>query len=614
MIEFKKSKLVPSIDIALKKLEGFTKKLKVMRVGANSSKRKVVLSSKLLSVVGMSEGSKVVVEPLEQKGFMVRPATIGDCKTRKISSRTYSNRKGVEPVFDMRNQSLIDETLGDASHVHVIFKQGLIEFKPIHSHSDRASQSNTAASISLGEKNSQGIYSSILEAIELIKQRAFCSIDISADDSDFTDSQECTLFQLQLRRLGYEISHVAGGLTAELPASQKPKSKELYKLSHSKAVNLSYQQRVLNRFNHASPQTAFSICSSGVDISALEADGFRNLYTLDYRPPEKRDFKKTFCKDTGESITTFNDKTDTGALCAAINSKHTKLVFNEDIYEFNFDSVSNLINENPNLLQISIQCDDFSCLKTHSARKKSIEDLSSTRDMFLSVLDTIKKVGSPCLLIENVKPFYNSVEAQLFRKALEQVGYKVYEKVLSAKDYNGMSNRERYFMFATMLPVGFTFPSPVARTANAWRDVISKNLQTFRDVSHTSSVRKGIETGRIRTVSDGDAIAPAITKSQNRQAKDSLYVSHEGRYLMPDNKTLMELMGFVEGFDLSAFTVELGAEMIGQSVEVPMHRAISGEIAKHIKKHQLKLNSAMSEIKSEIGSFNAQLRRGLLFS
>ncbi len=65
MLEFKKSKLVPSIDIALQRLEGFTKKLKVMRVGSNTEKRKLVVSSKLLSVVGMGEGVKVVVEPLD---------------------------------------------------------------------------------------------------------------------------------------------------------------------------------------------------------------------------------------------------------------------------------------------------------------------------------------------------------------------------------------------------------------------------------------------------------------------------------------------------------------------------------------------------------------------
>ena len=171
MIEFKKSKLVPSINIALQKLEGFTKKLKVMRVGANSDKRKVVVSSKLLSVVGMGEGAKVVVEPLEHRGFMVRPAVIGDTKTRKISSRTYSNREGVEPVFDMRNQSIINETLGDASHVHVIFKKGVIEFRPVRSHAVMASQSISGASISIGTQNEKGVYSSILDAIELIKQK-----------------------------------------------------------------------------------------------------------------------------------------------------------------------------------------------------------------------------------------------------------------------------------------------------------------------------------------------------------------------------------------------------------------------------------------------------------
>ncbi len=70
-----------------------------MKVSKNCSKRKIVLSSKLLSVIGMGEGTKVVVEALNIEGLRIRSAKIGDVNVRKISSRTYANRDGVEPVF-----------------------------------------------------------------------------------------------------------------------------------------------------------------------------------------------------------------------------------------------------------------------------------------------------------------------------------------------------------------------------------------------------------------------------------------------------------------------------------------------------------------------------------
>lgn len=579
--EITKSKVVTAVETALGNLEALTKRLKVMAVSKSSDKRKVVVSSKDLKVSGLPEGAKIVVEAIKGIGIRVRPAMPGDTKVRTMSSRIYPNREGVEPVLDLRHQKDLNDAIGDAKHVHVIFKKDQILIQPVYTHEQQAKDTAKGLSININQKDENGLYSGIIEALNVIKAKKFAHVTIEADQ-EFRDSHEFTLFSIQLRRLGYNISpNDMNQLVAELKGVDKPDDIEQITVNPPVAVNAMNQQVINSTFDNKDPLSAFTVCTAGVDISALEADGFSNHMALDWRPHEKRDFKKSICKETGEVKVTLTDKSDTGAISAAINGRNIKVLFNENIYEFDVDTVKGLFKPF-NFLHLSLQCDDFSCLKNKKDRQKAIETLDTTTDMIFEALEMIEKSKVPTLMIENVRNFSNSIEAQLFETRLRALGYNVHKEVLTATDFDGMTNRQRCYLFASTLTSPFAFPEPVKQTRHAWNDVIEPNLDQLRDVSHCKSVVKGVETGRIRTIKPGDAKAPTITKSQSRQTKDSFYVEIDGKFFMPTNEMLMKLMGFMEGFDISAFSSELATEIIGQSIEVPMHRKICQSVKQHI--------------------------------
>lgn len=71
-------------------------------------------------------------------------------------------------------------------------------------------------------------------------------------------------------------------------------------------------------------------------------------------------------------------------------------------------------------------------------------------------------------------------------------------------------------------------------------------------------------------------------KSQNRQAKDSLFIYDDvsDRYYFTSNKLLSELMGIEMNFDAVGGTLE--SEIIGQSIETPLHEALLDSINEHL--------------------------------
>jgi hypothetical protein len=123
----------------------------------------------------------------------------------------------------------------------------------------------------------------------------------------------------------------------------------------------------------------------------------------------------------------------------------------------------------------------------------------------------------------------------------------------------------------------------------------------LRDVTNTKTVQKAIVSNRLRVIDVNDEIAPTITRAQSRQVKDSIYVRIDNRYYMPNNHMLRLMMGISHEFNLSLFSNEIGTEIIGQSIDVPMHRSICSDIKEHIQSYiatvctKRKVNRVMSK-------------------
>jgi hypothetical protein len=599
--KFLRDKTSSKIIEAMSSVNLTTKVLKLQPIKKGNDDLKLVLSSFWLNLFNFFEHDKVVETPIaENQGFEVRHACSDDVNTKKVYGREYHSRKSSErePLMDIRNQTKLRLALGSATRVRIIFKTDLITVLPIFALEHLARPE--ALDITLPKDN--GLYYGVLSAAKILKEHLFTEFTITSD-KEFIQSREYVLLSVQLRRLGYTLNVKDGIVSGRL-------GDKVIQQRHSIDVSKSKVTVSPLRFNKLAPLSTTGICTSGVDIAAAEDDGFSTLNVLDYRPIEKRDLDSK------------QDRSETGAICAAYNTKAVKSVFNECIYGIDIPLMRDLMRPT-NFLSLSLQCSDYSSVKNEKDKVKAIDSLDTTIDMFVNALDIIEANNFATLLTENVANFSSSVEAKLYIRRLEEIGYTVKSDVLSAEHYNGYTKRSRSYIFASKLPTDFSWPEKEVRTVNVWNDIVIPNIDEFRDVSHTGGIetmlqgkalsesskdvsamtkaeKTKVRKFKSKNVIDANShIAGSVIRSQAKQVAESLYAQVGDQYLFPNNKVLKAVMGIKESFDVSMFTGEAGSELIGQSVEVPMHHRISNSIKKHIMSYVKSIKSASSIVQAD---------------
>ncbi|MDD3465538.1 MAG: DNA cytosine methyltransferase [Campylobacterales bacterium] len=338
------------------------------------------------------------------------------------------------------------------------------------------------------------------------------------------------------------------------------------------------QSQAISDFKHNKTNkfSTFLACSSGVDAVSLKKTGFEIETLLEFRPHEKRDK---------------NDLSETGALNALANIG-VKHLINEDIMALDIDKIAKLTQASKHtLFHISTQCDDFSNVKASSLKECSLEDGSTSIDMIIDALDLIKKFNFPTILHENVRGFESSDAGRIFKARLKRLGYRVYDGLFDAREHGGNTGRVRHYLFATQLPSKFSLPQPVTEkpqqaSSNIWERYIEPRILSgeLRDVTDLKTTQDGIATGRARLIKRDSSYSPTFLKSQNRQAKDSVFVYDEIRdkYYFPSNSLMAELMGIPDVcFDAVSSMIE--GEIIGQSIEAPLHEALLEAVRTHIQ-------------------------------
>lgn len=316
------------------------------------------------------------------------------------------------------------------------------------------------------------------------------------------------------------------------------------------------------------PFAAMVAMTGGVDVRCLLGSGFSIDSILEYRPPEARDAR---------------DLTETGALNVLANAR-PRLLINEDISRVDWGRVHTLMAEGPQIsvLHVSLQCDDFSTVKGGSLRRQAIDDLTSSRDLAYDGLRMVETVRPACVVLENVPGFASAGEGMMFKAKLRKWGYHVADAVLNAGDHGGRTRRERYYLVASVFP-GFAMPSPQpSRREQLWAS-IAPFLSECRDVTHTKSLQDGLSSGRARILSCSSLLSPTILKSQSRQAKDSIFIDMgDGSYRLPSLALLKYLSGIPDDFHLDNSSQEIAAEIVGQSIDYPMHERLMKVLYHHI--------------------------------
>lgn len=136
----------------------------------------------------------------------------------------------------------------------------------------------------------------------------------------------------------------------------------------------------------------------------------------------------------------------------------------QETYKANFDEIPygdiTKIDEKDipahDILLAGFPCQAFSI----AGKRLGFEDTRGT--LFFEVARIIKYHKPKIVFLENVKGFVNHDNGNTFKvvkETLEELNYKVYSKVLNAKDFGIPQNRERIYIVAFLDEIKFEFPN-----------------------------------------------------------------------------------------------------------------------------------------------------------
>lgn len=576
-----------------------TKVLRLQKIRKGEEAEKLVPSSNLFDQFDLTPGKEVVEEVIGYaKGMIVRLATALDTNTKKIYSRRYKNKEKVETMMDIRHQGKIKESFAGAKRVHLLIEHGKVTITPIF----EGEVEPKHLEINFDTTNADALHLAAAKTLHVINNHKFS--EVTANILEGTNTKLVELLDIQLRRQGYTTKVTESSIKAELSVNTTGVSK-------TSLDNYEGYQRLTPNIDTNNDLSTFVACTGGVDAHLLELDNYTVNNIMDFCPTEARDWKATKKVDSfdGSFVRVLNDKTELCLINALVNTFRAEKValFNEDIFLSDIKRVGAL-SQPFNFLHFSPCCQDFSSLKSEEERQRASANLTASRDMFVKALELIHNTKVPCVLFENVVPFGKRIEAHILIAGLTAMGYTIHKKIMKASEYNCFTNRDRFYLFATLLPETFSFPEPIARTVNAW-DVIKPHLmgpfkqergymksEYLRDVSHTKAIQNGKDKKRSRFMTLDKNISPSIPRAQSRQVKDALYIEHEGMYLYPRIALQRDLMSIPASFDLSLVSEEVATEIVGNSIESPQHSAILGKIKEHIVSG---LKSLMPPVKKE---------------
>jgi len=228
----------------------------------------------------------------------------------------------------------------------------------------------------------------------------------------------------------------------------------------------------------------------------------------------------------------------------------------------------------------SPNCSPWSTMKMN--KTNAFDSGHCSMDMTFDILRNVAEEQPVTLLIENVPLFFTSDIYKMLSLRMRRWGYREYSGIHDAGDFGGHTGRKRFYGFFTSLPGDFSFEPQSTQKVKLWT-VVEKHLNECRDVTHSKALQDGKNLGLLRTITPQTQVCPTITRSQSRMAKDSLVIDFNDRLYFPSEELLKELQGLPASLKLDAVGYEQAVEIIGQSVDGPMHAALLQAIKIHIE-------------------------------
>ena len=291
-----------------------------------------------------------------------------------------------------------------------------------------------------------------------------------------------------------------------------------------------------------------------------------------------------------------------GGIYQGMESAGFRTVFANDInpdckptWDINFDTpltVKDLTTiEHTDLPDFDCLTGGFPCQPFSMAGKRL--GFSDTRGtLFFKIAELINYKRPQTFLLENVKQLYHHDEGRTFKTILrvlqEDLGYDVHYKVLNTLNYGVPQNRERVFIVGFKDKVDFRFPDPVPLTVSV-KDLLDdevgeeyyyrENHKHYGVISRHVTDEDKVYQWRWSYVRENKKnVCPTILASNMQptliKVKDGI------RTITP--REGFRLQGFPDTFKIPDLSDRKLFHQIGNSVSVPVIKALGDEIRKRI--------------------------------
>lgn len=270
-------------------------------------------------------------------------------------------------------------------------------------------------------------------------------------------------------------------------------------------------------------------------------------------------------------------------------------VFSSEIDKFSIKTYFANFNEIPNnditkineieipkhdILLAGFPCQAFSI----AGLRKGFDDIRGT--LFFDIVRIAQYHNPQILFLENVKGLLNHNKGNTFKiiiSTLEQLGYKVYYKVLNTKDYGLPQNRERvYIVCFKNHNIQFEFPLPFPLTIKI-KDILETNVNDKyyydKHIIKDNVINENTcyQFRRTYIRENKNNICPTLTANMGSGGHNvPLILDNKGiRKLTP--RECARLQGFPDSFNIVVSDTQ-AYKQFGNSVSIPVIEAIAKNI------------------------------------
>lgn len=252
------------------------------------------------------------------------------------------------------------------------------------------------------------------------------------------------------------------------------------------------------------------------------------------------------------------------------------------------------------ILLAGFPCQPFS----QAGKKLGLADTRGT--LFFDIAKIVNHHRPRVVFLENVKRFKSHDGGKTFetiKTILEDLGYQIHAKVLNARDFGVPQNRERIYIIGFLGEVNFSFPEPLGKKTRLG-DILEKNVDSKYTLS--DKLWAGHQRRKKEHTAKGYGFGYSMFNEESeytstisaRYYKDGseILIEQEGknpRKLTP--REAARLQGFPDTYKLPVSDMQV-YKQFGNSVAVPVIKALAKEIDKALKTLKQKKTSDLSNI------------------